>query len=113
VRNTVDCVIIGYSEGKGDRKLTFGGLHIAEQEGGELRYRGKVGTGFDDSTIREIFKQLKALKETKKPIPGKVMDEKMSKWVEPKLVAEISYAKITADKMFREPVFVRLRPDKS
>ena len=39
------------------------------------------------------------------------MDEKTSKWIEPKLVAEISYAKITADKMFREPVFVRLRPD--
>ncbi len=113
VRNTVDCVIIGYNEGKGDRKSTFGGLHIAEWVGDKLLYRGKVGTGFDDITLKEISKQIKALKETKKPIPGKVMDEKTSTWVEPKLVAEISYAKITADKMFREPVFVRLRPDKS
>lgn len=113
VRNTVDCAIIGYNEGKGDRKSTFGGLHIAEWIDDKLLYRGKVGTGFDDVTIKEISKQIKALKETKKPIPGKVMDEKTSKWVEPKLVAEISYAKITADKMFREPVFVRLRLDKS
>ncbi len=113
VRNTVDCVIIGFNEGKGDRKSTFGGLHIAEWVDDKLLYRGKVGTGFDDVTIKEISKQIKALKETKKPIPGKVMDEKTSTWVEPKLVAEISYAKITADKMFREPVFVRLRPDKS
>jgi DNA ligase D-like protein (predicted ligase)/DNA ligase D-like protein (predicted polymerase)/DNA ligase D-like protein (predicted 3'-phosphoesterase) len=113
VRNTVDCVIIGYNEGKGDRKSTFGGLHIAEWADDKLLYRGKVGTGFDDATIKEIAKQVKALKETKKPITGKVMDEKTSTWVEPKLVAEISYAKITADKMFREPVFVRLRPDKS
>jgi bifunctional non-homologous end joining protein LigD len=113
VRNTVDCVIIGYNEGKGDRKSTFGGLHIAERVGDELTYRGKVGTGFDDATIKEIFKYLKGLKETKKPIPGKVMDEKTSQWVEPRLIAEISYAKITTDKMFREPVFVRLRPDMS
>jgi len=111
VRNTTECVIIGYNVGKGDRKSTFGGLHIAEKKDGELLYRGKVGTGFDDATIKEIFKQITALKETKKPISGKVMDEKTSRWVEPKLVAEISYAQITADKMFREPVFVRLRPD--
>ncbi len=111
VRNTMDCVIIGYNPGNGDRKNTFGGLHIAERVGNDLLYRGKVGTGFDDATIKEISKQMKALKETKKPIANKVMDEKTSKWIDPKLVVEISYAKITADKMFREPVFVRLRPD--
>ena len=111
VRNTTDCVIIGYNPGNGDRKNTFGGLHIAERVGNDLLYRGKVGTGFDDATIKEISKQIKALKETKKPIANKVMDEKTSKWIDPKLVVEISYAKITSDKMFREPVFVRLRPD--
>jgi bifunctional non-homologous end joining protein LigD len=113
VRNSADCVIIGYNEGKGNRKASFGGLHIAERDGDQLLYRGKVGTGFDDATIREIFRQIRNLNETKKPVSVKVMDEKTSKWVEPKLVAEISYAKITADKMFREPVFVRLRPDRS
>ncbi len=111
VRNTVDCVIIGYNEGKGDRKATFGALHIAEQIGDQLVYRGKVGTGFDDAMIKDIVKQIKGLKETKKLISGKVMDEKTSTWVEPMLMAEISYAKITADKLFREPVFLRLRPD--
>lgn len=111
VRNTRECVIIGYSEGKGDRKSTFGGLHIAERDNDQLLYRGKVGTGFDDATIKELFKKISDLKEIKKPIGGKVMDEKTSKWVEPVLVAEISFAMITEDKMFREPVFVRLRPD--
>jgi bifunctional non-homologous end joining protein LigD len=51
------------------------------------------------------------LKEIKKPVPGKVMDEKISIWVEPVLIAEISFSMITKDKQFREPVFVRLRPD--
>ena len=113
VRSTRECVILGYNPGKGDRSVTFGGLHIAERDGSNFIYRGKVGTGFDDATIKEIFKQLKALKEIKKPIPDKVMDEKISIWVEPKLMAEISFSMITKDQQFREPVFVRLRPDMS
>ena len=78
---------------------------------GELVYRGKVGTGFDDATIKEISLDIKKLKEIKKPITNKVMDEKTSKWIEPVLIVEISFASFTPDKMFREPVFVRLRPD--
>ncbi len=113
VRNTRECVIIGYNEGKGNREQTFGGLHIAEREGDKLVYRGKVGTGFDDATIKEISGQIKSLREIKKPISGKVLDEKTSKWIEPKLIAEISYSMLTTDKMYREPVFVRMRPDLS
>lgn len=111
VRNTRECVILGYNPGKGDRSVTFGGLHIAERDGDKFLYRGKVGTGFDDATIKEIFRQIKALKEIKKPITDKVMDEKISKWIEPTLIAEISFSMITKDHQFREPVFVRLRPD--
>jgi bifunctional non-homologous end joining protein LigD len=113
IRNTRECVIIGYNEGKGNRSATFGGLHIAEKEGSKLVYRGKVGTGFDDATIKEIFSLIKKLKEIKKPVDGKILDEKVSKWVEPKLMVEVSYASLTPDKNFREPVFVRLRPDLS
>jgi bifunctional non-homologous end joining protein LigD len=113
VRNTRECVILGYNPGKGDRSSTFGGLHIAERDGDAFIYRGKVGTGFDDATLKEIFKLIKAQKEIKKPIPDKVMDEKISKWIEPKLMVEISFSMITKDQQFREPVFIRLRPDMS
>lgn len=113
IRNTRECVIIGYNPGKGNRSQAFGGLHIAELINGKLAYRGKVGTGFDDATIKDIFNQIKKLKETKKPIPEKVMDEKTSKWIELGLIAEISFASLTTDEMFREPVFLRLRPDLS
>lgn len=111
IRTTRECFIIGYNAGKGNRVDAFGGLHVAEKEGGKLIYRGKVGSGFDDATLKSIFSQIKDLEETTKPIPQKVLDEKVSKWVEPKLVAEISYASLTPDKIFREPVFVRMRPD--
>ncbi|NOT76155.1 MAG: hypothetical protein HOP08_14605 [Cyclobacteriaceae bacterium] len=113
VRQTADCFIIGYTEGKGNRNATFGALQIAENVNGELYYRGKVGTGFDDEMIREILKEIKKQKETKKPSlkGGKVVDEKITVWIEPVIVAEISYSQLTKDQMFREPVFVRLRPD--
>lgn len=111
IRNTRECVVIGYNEGKGNRSHAFGGLHIAEKEGDELIYRGKVGTGFNDASIKDIFKQIKKLKETKKPVDKIVLDEKVSKWVEPKLYVEVSFASFTPDKNFREPVFIRMRPD--
>jgi len=53
--NTREVVIIGYNPGKGNRASAFGGLHIAEREGSELIYRGKVGSGFDDATLKEIL----------------------------------------------------------
>ncbi len=111
VRNTRECVIIGYNQGKGNRASAFGGLHIAEIENDKLVYRGKVGSGFNDASLKEVFGQIKKLKETKKPITNKVLDEKVSKWVEPKLWAEVTFASFTPDKIFREPVFVRMRPD--
>jgi DNA ligase D-like protein (predicted ligase)/DNA ligase D-like protein (predicted 3'-phosphoesterase) len=113
VRQTVDCLIIGYTTGKGDRSTTFGALQLAEKRGDELYYRGKVGTGFNDTTIKSIGKQLKKLTNAKRPLlkGGKIVDEKITTWIEPKLVAELSYARLTQDEMFREPVFVRLRPD--
>jgi bifunctional non-homologous end joining protein LigD len=111
VRNTADCLIIGYTEGKGNRSAYFGSLHVAEKTESGLQYRGRVGTGFDDKLLKEITASLKKLKPTKKPFKEKAMDEKISTWVQPELLAEISYSSITRDKMFREPVFVRLRPD--
>ncbi|HYG19422.1 MAG TPA: non-homologous end-joining DNA ligase, partial [Ohtaekwangia sp.] len=112
VRQTAECVIIGYTRGKGDRGQTFGALQLAERVGDELRYRGKVGTGFDDNTIKEILSALKKVKEVKTPsAKGKFVDPKITTWVEPVVMAEIGYSKVTPDEMFREPVFVRLRQD--
>ncbi|MFM7859743.1 MAG: hypothetical protein ACKO96_49380, partial [Flammeovirgaceae bacterium] len=113
VRQTVECLIIGYTAGKGDRLTSFGALQLAEKRDGALHYRGKVGTGFDDATIKMMVKELEKLATAKKPSlkGGKIVDEKITTWVEPKLMAEVSFARLTQDEMFREPVFVRMRPD--
>jgi DNA ligase D-like protein (predicted polymerase)/DNA ligase D-like protein (predicted ligase)/DNA ligase D-like protein (predicted 3'-phosphoesterase) len=112
VRQSCECYIIGYTKGKGDRGQTFGALHIAEKVDDKLHYRGKVGTGFDEGAAKEIMTVLKKLKVIKRPeVIGKLLDENVSTWLDATTVIEVSYSKLTPDKMFREPVFIRLRPD--
>lgn len=114
VRQTADCVIVGYTPGKGNRSKTFGALQIAEMKDNILHYRGKVGSGFDDNLMKEIIALLEDQEKSKKPVMkgGKVVDEKVTEWIVPTLVAEVSYAQLTRDEMYREPVFLRMRPDR-
>jgi DNA ligase D-like protein (predicted ligase)/DNA ligase D-like protein (predicted polymerase)/DNA ligase D-like protein (predicted 3'-phosphoesterase) len=112
VRQTAECFIVGYTQGKGNRDQTFGALHIAEKTDKGFVYRGKVGTGFNDKMIKEVLKVLKLVKVVRRPaVTGNLLDEKISTWLEASVAVEVSYAQLTGDKMFREPVFVRLRQD--
>jgi len=110
-RQTTECAIIGYTAGKGEREGSFGALHLAQTNGGELNYVGKVGTGFDEQSRQAIFSQLEELTIIKRPIKEKPLDDARSIWVEPKLMCEVQFASWTNDGMLREPVFIRLRPD--
>lgn len=110
-RQTVDCVIIGYTKGKGDRESLFGALQIGMVKDGKLKYVGKVGTGFDLKLMKDIFSDLKKQKTTRRPIEEKPLDDATTTWIEPKLACEVQYASLTKDEMLREPVFVRMRPD--
>lgn len=111
VRKTTECLVIGYTQGQGNRNKYFGALHLADRKNDELKYRGKVGTGFSDDMMKEIDARLKTMKRISKPIPNKIIGEKDTTWVEPKLMVEVSYARLTPDQVLREAVFLRLRPD--
>jgi len=110
-RQTTECVIIGYTQGKGDRQTSFGALHLAQANNDELKYVGKVGAGFDDDSLQSVSEELKKLKLIKRPIKERPLDDSRSIWVEPKLMCEVRFASLTPDGLLREPVFVRLRPD--
>lgn len=110
--HTADCSVIGFTRGRGDRSNYFGALHLAERmPEGDLQYRGKVGTGFDESTLREISELLKSQEDIDKPVTGPVADENDTTWIEPGIMIEVSYARRTDNGLFREAVFQRLRPD--
>jgi bifunctional non-homologous end joining protein LigD len=110
-RHTMECVIAGYTRGKGGRDDLFGALQLAVKEGKTLRYAGKVGTGFDGKIMKEIFTQLKKAARISRPVREKPPDDAQTVWVEPLVICEVQYAALTKDGRLREPVFLRLRPD--
>src|SRR2546421_5457396 len=110
-RQTLECAIIGFTRGKGDRQATFGALHLAQADGEELKYLGKVGGGFDEHLLKLVFAELQRLTKIKRPVREKPLDDARSVWVEPKLICEVQFASLTKDRLLREPVFIRLRPD--
>ena len=110
-RQTMECVIIGYTKGRGDPGASFGALQLALREGNTLRYVGKVGTGFDAKSMKETFAYLKNIRHVKRPISEKPPDDAQTVWIEPSAVCEVQFASLTHNGMLREPVFLRLRPD--
>jgi len=110
-RQTTECVIVGYTRGKGDRAPRFGALHLAQPMGDQLKYVGKVGGGFDDRALKAVSAELEKLTTIKRPVKEKPLDDARSVWVEPKLVCEVQFVSLTRDGMLREPIFLRLRPD--
>ena len=103
-------IILGYTPPAGKR-AHFGALLLGAHDKGKLRYVGKVGTGFDDNMLaalagkfRPLVTPIAALE--KKP-PGKGLI-----FLKPRLVAQISYQELTADRKLRQPVFLGLRTDK-
>ncbi len=111
VRDTVDVAIIGYTEGKGDRRNFFGALQIAEMDGNGWIYRGKVGTGFNQKSMSGIHQTLSKIPKGPRVIEERPLDDASTTWLKPRLFCEIEFASITPNGTYREPVFVRLRPD--
>lgn len=108
-------VVVGYTEPKGARTL-FGALLLGlhDKDSGELRYAGKVGTGFNERTLKSIHAQLTPL-EVKTPAvvnPPTGFEAKGVHWLKPDLLAEVAYAEITKDGSVRHSVFHGLRSDK-
>jgi DNA ligase D-like protein (predicted ligase) len=110
-RQTMECVIIGYTKGRGDPEASFGALQLALRDGNSFRYVGKVGTGFDVKSRKEILAYLKNIRHAKRPVREKPSDDAQTVWLEPTAVCEVQFASLTNNSMLREPVFLRLRPD--
>ncbi|KZN19480.1 MULTISPECIES: DNA ligase D [Pseudomonas] len=108
-------VVVGFTDPKGARSA-FGALLLGlhDRDSGELRYAGKVGTGFNEATLKRIYEQLKPL-QTKKPSvvnPPSGFEAKGVHWLKPTLLAEVAFAEMTKDGSVRHAVFHGLRDDK-
>jgi len=104
-------VIGGYTPPRGARSH-LGALLLGAHAKGKLLYVGKVGTGFSEKTLAELSRTLAPLVRAK-PAFVNPPREKGAVWLEPALVAQISYQELTADGKLRQPVFLGIRDDKA
>jgi bifunctional non-homologous end joining protein LigD len=90
-----------------------GALTVAVREDGELRYAGRVGTGYTRDTARDLWKRLKPLQVAKPPLELPPDERRKDViWVKPQLVVEAEYRGITHDNLLRQASFKGLREDK-
>jgi DNA ligase D-like protein (predicted ligase)/DNA ligase D-like protein (predicted 3'-phosphoesterase) len=106
----VDCIIFGYTKGTGARAKTFGALILGLCDNEKTVFVGKVGTGFTEETLDMMMAKFKELEVEEAPFQPGIPD--VITWLKPKLVAEINYDVVTADRKLRMPRFHSLREDK-
>ena len=108
-------VIGGYTlPGAGTQRTHFGALLVGYYTSdGELRYAGKVGTGYTHATLALLARKFASLKRTKCPFVAVPREREKSMWLKPSLVAQIRYNEMTESGLLRQPTFLGLRDDKA
>ena len=107
-----ELVVGGFTDPQGSR-TGFGALLLGYYAEGELRYAGKVGTGFDDATLAELSGRLADLRVPESPFADPAEIGRGARWVRPELVAEVGFTEWTRHGRLRHPRFLGLRDDKS
>ena len=110
--NEQEFIIVGFNPSTHSSK-EVGSLYLAVKGGdGELRYAGKVGTGFS-AKLRVWFKD----ELSKDVVPNSMVKDaprvRVATWVRPRLVAQVAFTEWTGDNRLRHPSFLGLREDKA
>jgi bifunctional non-homologous end joining protein LigD len=104
-------VIIGWKKSSA-RGRPFSSLLLAQNEGGELVYKGNVGTGFNQDSLRELAAKFAKIERKTAPAEVGRPESRGVTWLQPKLVAEIAFSEFTHDGSVRHASYLGLRDDK-
>ncbi|AMK23127.1 DNA ligase D [Sphingobium sp. TKS] len=103
-------VIVGWTPS--DKSRSFRSLILGVHDKGELRYAGKVGTGFDTAELFRLMEIMKPLEQTDPTLKAPRAEVRGAHWLKPTLVAEIAYTEMTNEGTLRHPSYLGLREDK-
>jgi DNA ligase D-like protein (predicted ligase)/DNA ligase D-like protein (predicted 3'-phosphoesterase) len=108
---TCDCVVFGYTIGKGARESTFGALVLGLFGKAGPVYVGKVGTGFSQKNMESLLKTFEPLQVEDETLEGVDAQEEIV-WLKPETVCQVAYQNVTKDGRLRMPRFLGIRGDK-
>jgi len=108
---THTCIVGGWTEPRGSRPFFTALLLGAPDDQDELRYVGRVASGFTDAQLGQVWKQLHALKRRTSPFGTTPQTRERAHWVKPQLAVRIQHSGWTKEGRFRRPVFVGLETD--
>jgi bifunctional non-homologous end joining protein LigD len=93
----------------------FGSILVGYYDHGQLRYAGKVGTGFPPAEGRNMVARLRKHERRQSPFDEPVPrpDAREARWVDPVNVAEVEFTAWTRDGRVRHPSFKGFREDKN
>jgi DNA ligase D-like protein (predicted ligase) len=104
-RQSAYCLILGFLPDGDDLKS----LILATEEGGQLHYVGRVGSGWSEAKRKELNAKLRGRLRTESLLPtAGIPSAAAALWVEPELYCEVSYLERTSHGELRAPVFERL-----
>ena len=104
-------VIGGWLPGEGRRRARIGALLVGYYDDGELRFAGRVGTGFTDATLSDLGQRLGQLERDTSPFGGRGAPRN-AVFCDPELVAEVEFSEWTRAGILRAPSYKGLRFDK-
>jgi DNA ligase D-like protein (predicted ligase) len=119
--NRQEFVVVGWTDPEGSRPHLGALLLGYYTDSGDLVYAGRVGTGMPDKVLADLRRRLEPLARTTMPLTmppprktrfGSQLVLSRVHWVDPELVAEITYLTWTGEGLLRHTVFVGLRSDK-
>jgi bifunctional non-homologous end joining protein LigD len=105
-----ELVIGGFTPPQGSRQH-FGALLVGYYEDDELRYAGKVGTGFSQATLADLAARMEAIEVPDPPFTRGTGLPKVARWVQPRLVGQFGFGEWTRDGKLRHPRYLGLRDD--